>query len=270
MGDKAKNIIVDVLKSDEVKEYLCGVVSSQLEEAMDSFQEMIKAENAGQVQNLRTQIDVLTDKGQEFENENKRLKIELVEKEKQLEELRKEKKRTLEEKDALFSQMISIQEQCKHFQEEKEGLLSCLSEYENRFFVINNAFSVYMKLPEQLKQRIGNIFKKQNIGSFIVAISDWNNIEGLWGFVKRRIIEEETLGLPDLVELFLDAFSVFNSIDGNDIYELIHPMNGEKYDSDKHSIKGTKTDGVINKVLLPGVYDKSTNKSLLKAFVEVR
>lgn len=30
MGDKAKNIIVDVLKSDEVKEYLCGVVSSHI------------------------------------------------------------------------------------------------------------------------------------------------------------------------------------------------------------------------------------------------
>lgn len=153
---------------------------------------------------------------------------------------------------------------------EKAIVIRKLEEYEKKYECINRAFSNYMSLPEGVKQRMGNIFVRENVYSFIVAVSEWNNIEGIWSFIKRRIIEGEDEGLRGLVALFEDAFSFFCLVEGEEKYELINPEVGERFDSDKHSIKGIKTDGQIEEVLLSGIYDSTAKKTVFKAVVKIQ
>ena len=57
---------------------------------------------------------------------------------------------------------------------------------------------------------------------------------------------------------------------GNEKYQAIRPDIGSKFDSDLHSIKGIRTDGVISNVLLVGIYDMGAKKVIFKAVVKVR
>lgn len=141
--------------------------------------------------------------------------------------------------------------------------------FKNRYADIDNAFDIYLELSNEMKQRLTNIFKAENIYGFMSAIGDWNNVEGLWGFAKRRIIEEES-EVEKLVLLVRFLFAAYKQQALVCNYELITPQIGEAYDSDRHSIKGLQTDGHISKVLLDGIFDVNTKRTVLKAIVEVQ
>ena len=75
--------------------------------------------------------------------------------------------------------------------------------------------------------------------------------------------------MENLVLLFTSAFHIFVLSDSVTRYELITPNYGDDFDSDLHSVKGSKTDGKISKVLLPGVYDVLNDRIVFKTVVEI-
>ena len=142
--------------------------------------------------------------------------------------------------------------------------------YEKRYLGIEQAYEAYQRLRVPTRQRIEHIFGCGNLYSFIAAAGDWNTIEGIWSFTKRRIIEEETNGLEELVIFFERIFAMYQLFAGNEKYQAIRPDIGSKFDSDLHSIKGIRTDGVISNVLLVGIYDMGAKKVIFKAVVKVQ
>lgn len=281
MGDRVKNVIMDIVKTEEIREYFDEILREQT-------QEIVSLINTAEVEKLRIQLSEketlcndLKRNSLDLEESNRKLQSLIDDRIKEQEEV-SEKCREFEKEISVLqttNQQLSVTlEEEKNeleknrnlWETEKSQMLVELDEYKKRFLRVNSFYNHYLALPENIKQRLGNIFPNENIYSMIVAICNWNCIEGLWEFTKRRIIEEEYEGLIDLVGLFMESFNLFAQIEGNKRYELITPSIGEQFDSDRHSIKGTKTDGIIEKVLLSGIQDSLRKKIIFKAFVQLK
>lgn len=285
MNKEFKNRVIDVLKSDDMRVYIEEIIREQMTIIISS--EHVEYNSSEGNKELEEQL--LKEKGynkklllriEELEKncnnyleiyKEKNNEIEIIFKQKQESDnevaLLKEKNMLLETR--ILEAKTKYNQDLKKENTEKKIIISKLEEYENTYACINKAYSTYKALPESIKQRLGNIFIRDNIYAFIVAISDWDNIEGIWTFTKRRIIEDEVNGVKELVELFTNAFTLFNLIDDSGRYEFINPQIGERFNSDKHSIKGTKTDGYIERVLLSGIYDSLTRNAIFKAVVKI-
>ena len=287
MGEKAKTAIIDMMKSDEVRAFFKEVLQEQTKELVSVINSVDEKRMQEDVEELRNQLSQekqfyseIKQKNSDLILQNENLELVLDGKIKEFEslseqysELEKNFSRLKRQNDQLI-QSLEIErannEKCRIiWEEEKTQISDELDCIEKRFSRINVLYKHYNSLPISVKQRISNIFSNDNVYSMIVAVSDWNSIEGLWGFTKRRIIEGEIEGVCELVNLFTESFYRYSMIEGNGRYELISPNAGERFDSDKHSIIGIKTDGKIEKVLLGGIYDSVSKKTVFKAVVEI-
>ena len=278
---KEEKVLRDLLNSNELHEYVETLLKEQTEEIINLIRTEMntfavsedlesKFENEREINNeLTLEINELKKENELYKkmiedntSENKTLKLKV-------EDAETEKLQLNAEKEKIENNLNNIKQQILCEKEEKEIALKKANEYEKNFKIAENIYALYQKIPENIKQRVSNIFKGGNRYSFIVAVSDWNNIEGLWGFVKRRIIEEDAEGISELIDLFSNSFELFSLINANTRYVLLKPTVGEHFDSDKHSIKGIKTDGQIEKVLLNGIYDVEMKRTIFKAVVEV-
>lgn len=288
MDEKAKNAIMDILKSDEMRAYFEELLREQTTKIISSLNAAEEKRLYDEIQELKNHLSQEKEmhsgskaKIQELEMSNRHLQTLLNDKSIDCESALHQKKE-IENKIAFCKMqneqlVTSLAEEKRKAEEERHSLeeenkiaFSKLKEYEEKFACINSVYTNYCSLPESVKQRMSNIFVRDNIYSLIVAVSDWNSIEGIWSFTKRRIIEDEIEGLAELVALFMSSFSLFTLIEGSGRYELINPVIGERFDSDRHSIKGIKTDGRIEDVLLCGIYDSVTKKTVFKAVVQIQ
>lgn len=288
MGGKAKNAIMDILKSDDMRAYLEELLRGQTTEILSKIHELEENESGEEIQELKKLLHEEQEKNRGLALKIQELEISNNHFSELYEDKKSESERVLQLKQESDNEVALLKKQNKQLETmiseeklksdvelqkektEKAAVISKLEEYENKYACIDRAYSNYKSLPERVKQRMGNIFVRDNIYAFIVAMSDWNNIEGIWSFTKRRIIEDEKDGVKELVELFTEAFALFALIDGTGRYELINPLVGERFDSDKHSIKGIKTDGQIDEVLLSGIFDSTTKKVIFKAAVQIQ
>lgn len=277
MDEKNKNVVMDMIKSEEMRSYFLELLHEQTEEIISAINSVDAKRVQGDVSKLETQ---LSQKIEEHNEQKQNLQTLLDEKNAEIKKF-SERQAKMEKKN---SELIIKNEELKCYlseeranskksqlalEEEKSQLLEKLKEYESNFSVLYHLHDTYKLLPSNIKQRISNIFTNDNVYSMIVTVSDWNNIEGLWGFTKRRIIEDEQEGLEEVVNLFIESFNLFSIIEGSGRYKLINPSVGDRFDSDKHSIKGIKTDGKIEKVLLSGIYDAASKKTVFKAVVQI-
>lgn len=251
MGEKSNSESIEIIQLD--KEYVEKLLNEQTAEIIKAFNKVDKERQCNDIQKLKGQLS-------QAEEQYAQLETKVDSFQKQNEELAA----------ALEEESSNARKKIDDLKQEKEKLISQIEEYENKYACIDKVYNCYIELPEKIKRRITNIFANGNLYSIIVAVSDWKGIEGIWGFTKRRIIEDENEGIAELISLFEAAFHMFTLIDGNKKYELISPKVGERYDSDRHSIKGIKTDGIIKEVLLSGIYDSVSNKTMLKAVVQIQ
>lgn len=287
MGDKIRNTVFEVLESSEMKEYLESMLRRQTDEItkviVDScairqadelriekeknaslYQEKRlledeKREEHGQREEYQRKCEKLTESCKHMEeklslSEKQRSKIEY--------ELGREKEKC-----------NSVQKELVNITNEYETKLSSICEklyrYESRYLKIEEAFLIYLELSYEMRIRLKNIFGMDNIYTFVAAVLEWNNIEGIWNFTKRRLIENEDRDAECLVNLFDFMFEAYCDCLDMHTFEVISPDVGQKYDSDKHSIIGTKTDGIISEVLLDGVYNVTDKRVIFKSIVKV-
>lgn len=287
MGEETKSVILDILKSDEMKDYFRELLTEQTIELVSAIDSVEKKKNNKEICELNDKISqarkVQNNMERQLSNlESVKLNMESILNEKNAEisqlsdtlrKIEQENGDLRTSNEQLTSKLLDERGKNKeiksNLEAEKRNISEKLKEYERNFVDAYALYNYYKSLPISLKQRISNIFVSENVYSMITVSSDWNCIEGLWGFTKRRIIEDENEGLCELVCLFSKSFELYSVVDGSGRYKLISPCVGDKFDSDRHSIKGIKTDGTIEKVLLDGIYDSISKKTVFKAVVQV-
>ncbi len=288
MGEKTKNAIIDILKSDEIKEYFEELLQGQTKEIAYIVAEREDEKQSDELRMAKERYDEEYQKRQEAENVVTRINREKEELQGKYEHLLKDcndlKGKLLSANDAngqLKQQIddlgkkyaeaeLEVQKQRQNYQNDIGTIQDALRRYESRYSGIDKAFSAYLSLSDEIKHRLKNIFRAENLFAFMASASEWDNVEGVWGFAKRRIIEDEGDDTIKLVFLFRFLFDSYSQFSDRGSYELISPVAGEKFDSDRHSIKGIKTDGYISELLLDGIYDINSGKVIYKAVVEVR
>ena len=241
MNEKWKNNIIEILKSEEAKKYFKDILHDQTDSIVNEIQIQFKNTENDDLQNIKMILD-------EEISRNKKLKQELADITSDIEDNKKEIQDVLKKNAKL---VLKLEEKEKYIHQiehnytnslnkEKQQIKKVMEDFhaiETKYELIENTYALYNNLPDNIKMRMSNIFKKNNIYNFIVALSDWNNIEGIWGFIKRRIIEDECEALTDLIKLFLLGFSIYTLAEEKEKYILIQPKEGERYNSDEQSIK---------------------------------
>ena len=288
MSEKTKNAIIEVLKSADMRAYLEELLYNQTKEIVTVVHSINEAKQSEVLSKATESLSKERVKNSDLEQQVSKLEMarvhckdlldektkaydEAVQKISELENQISDISSTVEQLKGNYNKTTRrLEEQLDKEKDEKKFLLEKKAEYDKRYFKIDLAYSIYQSLSESVKQRVSNIFGNGNIYSFIAAASDWNSVEGIWSFTKRRIIEDDGNELDEIVKLFNFIFEVYCMFDENSRYELICPNVGERFNSDKQSIKGIKTDGQIEEVLLNGVYDKSVKKTVFKAIVKVQ
>ena len=286
MEETLKKEVIDLIKSEEMRAYFEELISRQTEEIRKSSKSASEYRETNQ---LKEELMQEKSRNSALEYQIKELKIsnthyiQLFEEKKKENDIEREKvkrfesqlnsiEREKETKEIEYRENERIyKEQIQKVEEEKLVLEEKNRAYENKYSAIESASLAYQNLSENMKSRISNVFKDGNMYAMIVAAGDWGNITGIWNYVKRRIIEEEEkIDVDNLKKIFRFVFDAYSAINPNCKYKLISPEVGEKFDSDLQSIKGTKTDGRIEEVLLEGIFDENSRKVIEKALVKVQ
>lgn len=286
MEETLKKEVIDLIKSEEMQVYFEELISRQTEEIQKSSKAVSEYRQTNQ---LKEELMQEKSRNSALEYQIKELKIsntrymQLFEEKKKEYDMEREKVKSFEsqvkrieceketkemeyrEKERIYKEQIQKVNEEKLVFEEKNRV------YENKYSAIESVGLAYQSLSENMKSRISNVFKDGNMYAMIVAAGDWGNVIGIWNYVKRRIIEEaDKTDVDNLKKIFRFVFDVYSEMNPNCKYKLISLEVGEKFDSDLQSIKGTKTDGRIEEVLLEGIFDENSRKVIEKALVKVQ
>ena len=286
MGDNIKETIVNVIESEEIKSYVENLLRAQTDEIIDNIEKKNSLSEdiislRGRVNELQSDkktSELTLEKQKDYIEELNRKYLELQQicnsKDEIIESDRDNIMQLRAEVSANNNRILELENEkiqiIKNYDEQLSVLSDSLMDYESKFKDILNAYSLYYELSDEIKMRLKNIFGLNNIRCFIAATTEWNNVEGLWNFAKRRIVENEIDDAKGLVYLFRFLFQQYIQNVNNNGLELITPSIGERYDSDKHTILGVKTDGVVSKVLIDGIYNKSDNKVVFRSLINVQ
>ena len=297
MSDR-ENLRLDLVTSENITNYLQSLLEKQSEQIESNiinkieeqikeikvlldnnetkFQELLKRQNAEETESLKKKLQDETRCKEEAQKASEEKDSLLKKRNKEIDSWKnrnEELNKSLEEKKKNISELESQKEKNKdeiarHSQRIYE-LEEELKTYKQKYSVIDEALSKYQALSQASKTRIHNIFESDSIYSIVGACYDWRNIEGVWDFAKRRIVEKETNDEENLVFLFEFLLNAYNEQCGQVKYELIKPRSGEKFDSDLHSIIGIQTDGFVSAVSLAGIKNAENGRVIQKALIEV-
>lgn len=288
MGEKNKDIIAGIIESEDVRKYFEKMLKKQTREIEEIISNADRERHTEELKTIKEELLKEEEKNavlsliiKDAEKRIEQCRVQLEEKKKEL-DLAREHVRTLNlqlaeqnEKNALLEGRNkeleqSLEDKIDTGKKQITEIQTQLSKYQERYGDIDHAFALYQSLSQEIKQRLSNLIGNEEVCCFIASVSNWTNIEEIWKFFKRRIIEDEVQDLNLLKELFESVFHLFCLVDGKGRYQLISPEVGEKYDSDRHSIKGIKTDGRVEKVLLAGIFDQISQKIIFKALISVK
>ena len=221
-----------------------------------------KLENA--VAELQSVKNALEQEKQELTGELERNKTETSSKIRNLEnavaEL-KSGKNTLEQKEQDLTQKLQYEQSLVLELKDKLDELKI-------FVKAKNVFDVFNGLSAETKKRLEGIFASNSFEGFISNGVQFDNISMVWEFIKRKIIEKDTVDTDGLLQIFKFFFELYNFGFQSPRYVLLEPKVGDNFDRNSSSIIGTATTGLVTKVLIPGYKDLKTEK-VNKAMVMV-
>lgn len=142
-----------------------------------------------------------------------------------------------------------------------------LDEYRHQFSDINQVLELYRTFSQEIRDQLKGIFGLGEGYEVMVALSKWGNIEEVWNFAKRRIIESRDTTWN---EFFKSCLKIFQKTNRDKQIDFINPEEESKYDSDYESSIDIKTDGIVEKLLLVGVKDIVKQEIPCKALVKLK
>ncbi len=252
MNEKMKKMIVEIVKSDEIKDYLAEIIADNSKQIIDRISDNEHRILSKEIQEERNRrIDV--------ENELNRMNVELNNEsvkfsklESQYNDLKEDLRLQTEKNSTLENELVEKTEKIILLDSEASKvpiLEKKVNYYTGKYGCLDTSLMLYNKLSEDTKYRLKNIFENVNIFSFILAASNWDNLDGIWNYSKRRFIEENDDEAKALADLFREMFDIHVNCNKECQYSLISPKLGDKFDSDIHGILGVKTDGIVCEVL---------------------
>lgn len=130
-------------------------------------------------------------------------------------------------------------------------------------------YKLYKSLPQGIRGRFTDIIADSSIVAFISTGSNIEYVEMFWDSMKRNYAE---LGAEReaLLQIFAYLLELCNAYQGEQVYELLDDEIGKGFDDDVHmrSENCSKYSGKIEKVLLPGIWNKRSERANKKALVE--
>jgi len=145
-----------------------------------------------------------------------------------------------------------------------------LDDYVHQFSDILQVLELYRKFSQEIQDQLKGIFGLGEGCEVVVALSKWGNIQEIWNFAKRRIIESPDASDTTWNEFFKSCFKIFQKTNRDKKIDFINPEKESKYDSDYESSIGIKTDGTVEKLLLVGVKDSVKQEIVFKAVVKLK
>jgi len=130
-------------------------------------------------------------------------------------------------------------------------------------------YRLYKSLPQGIRGRFTDIIADASIVAFISTGSNIEYVEMFWDSMKRNYAE---LGAEreTLLQIFAYLLELCNAYQGEQVYMLLDDEIGKGFDDDLHmrSENCSKYSGRIEKVLLPGIWNKRSERANRKALVE--
>ena len=130
-------------------------------------------------------------------------------------------------------------------------------------------YRLYKRLPQGIRGRFTDIIADSSIVAFISTGSNIEYVEMFWDSMKRNYAE---LGAEReaLLQIFAYLLELCNAYQGERVYMLLDDEIGKGFDDDVHmrSENCSKYSGKIEKVLLPGIWNKRSERANRKALVE--
>ena len=130
-------------------------------------------------------------------------------------------------------------------------------------------YRLYKSLPQGIRGRFTDIIADASIVAFISTGSNIDYVEMFWDSMKRNYAE---LGAEreTLLQIFAYLLELCNAYQGEQVYMLLDDEIGKGFDDDLHmrSENCSKYSGRIEKVLLPGIWNKRSERANRKALVE--
>ena len=144
-----------------------------------------------------------------------------------------------------------------------------LNAWQKEFAEPAKFYRLYKSLPQGIRGRFTDIIADSSIVAFISTGSNIEYVEMFWDSMKRNYAE---LGAEReaLLQIFAYLLELCNAYQGEQVYELLDDEIGKGFDDDVHmrSENCSKYSGKIEKVLLPGIWNKRRERANRKALVE--
>lgn len=144
-----------------------------------------------------------------------------------------------------------------------------LNAWQKKFAEPVKFYRLYKSLPQGIRGRFTDIIADASIVAFISTGSNIEYVEMFWDSMKRNYAE---LGAEreTLLQIFAYLLELCNAYQGEQVYMLLDDEIGKGFDDDLHmrSENCSKYSGRIEKVLLPGIWNKRSERANRKALVE--
>lgn len=177
---------------------------------------------------------------------------------------------------AAQTEIDRFEQLAKQLKSEKEAqtdklsqLQKKLSAWESEFAEPAKFYRLYKSLPQGIRGRFTDIVTDTSVVAFISTGSNIEYVEMFWDAMKRNYAE---LGAEReaLLQIFAYLVELCNAYQGERVYELLDDEIEKSFDDDIHmrSDSCSKYSGRIEKVLLPGIWNKRSERANRKALVE--
>lgn len=289
MNDKFLCLVIEALNSDSVKQSINSMLDTQAQNIIEQICGAIEKERSESEDKehklLLSRLEDSEKRIEELESEKSRL---VAEHKVQISDLEAEKEKLIEDYDGQICrlkqnherQMNETAQRCREEEAKKanemaDSLRNSIGALQNRYNEMQSnyksiieAYNAFSNLGTRTKERLRNIFVSDTLECFLSACFEWDNVEGIWNYVKREIIEKSDAEIDNLHTIFHFMFQGYNARYREAQYVLISPAIGSKHDSEEQVILGIKTDGIVSRVCLEG-YKRPNGKVICKALVEV-
>lgn len=249
--------------------------------AKDMFEEQAKV--IEELQECKREINALREKcrqqAEQLQELQRECDLQAEEKKKleaQVDEQLWQLKNKNNELQAAQSEIDRLQQLYQQLHTEKEAqmdklaqLQKKLSAWEQEFAEPAKFYRLYKSLPQGIRGRFTDIIADSSIVAFISTGSNIEYVEMFWDSMKRNYAE---LGAEReaLLQIFAYLLELCNAYQGEQVYMLLDDEIGKVFDDDVHmrSDNCSKYSGKIEKVLLPGIWNKRSERANKKALVE--
>ena len=193
------------------------------------------------------------------ENERDNLRRDKAAAENELEKLRREKSAAENEFEKLRREKSAAERECTDLQNQLEA----------RFQDGWELYQAFLEIEKSLREEAGlydSIFE-----SFICSGAQMKRLESIWD----AALDCKRAGNFDNAETFWEIFKycvkLVNLAQGGEVIEILNTKEGERYDTDKHSISGndSQTQGFVREIILAGYKNNISKKISRKSNVRI-